>query len=78
MNERVAEALHKGIYTKIEGGWIDHVSMGLTLANYTKKVLDHLVMLEEEVQDLHRRNHQLSRKLRALQGRVDRGQRRQT
>lgn len=74
MNERVAEALHRKVMDEIHD---PYEVMGKptrrldALASYTKKVLDHLVMLEEEVQDLHRRNHQLSRRLRALQNRVD-------
>lgn len=71
VNERVAEALHEKVHEQIRAGWTGRIDMGLLLASYTKKVLDHLVMLEEEVQDLHRRNHQLSRRLRALQNRVD-------
>lgn len=73
VNERVAEALHRRVFDELGAcqGSEKSFTRASILADYTKKVLDHLVMLEEEVQDLHRRNHQLSRRLRALQNRVD-------
>lgn len=68
MNAIVADALHKRVAEEL---WQpDPVSRDRALLGYTKKVLDHLVMLEEEVQDLHHRNAQLSRRLRGLQNRV--------
>jgi len=79
MNERVAEALHTKVIEDLRPNdlWIDRPPQWKTLADYTKKVLDHLVLLEEEVNDLHRRNHQLSRRLRAFQNRVDAARRKQ-
>lgn len=68
MNAVVADALHKRV---VEEMWQpDPLARDRSLLSYIGKVQKHLVLLEEEVQDLHHRNAQLSRRLRGLQNRV--------
>lgn len=71
MNASVASHLHDRVVERLSQYHDSPLSRDQVLADYVKKVLDHLVLLEEEVQDLHHRNAQLSRRLRGLQNRVD-------
>lgn len=77
VNKRIADALTEKVADELSGVCHQEASYirDFKLLDYTKKVLDHLVLVEEELQDLHRRTHQLSRRLRALQNKVDAGRR---
>lgn len=71
MNESVAAHLHSRVVDRLNDYHDQPLSRDQVLADYIKKVMGHLVILEEVVQELHHRNAQLSRRLRGLQNRVD-------
>lgn len=66
MNANVATNLHAMVVQRLSQYHESPLSRDQVLVEYVKKVLDHLVLLEEEIQELYARNDRLSKRISSL------------